>query len=208
MERFNKIAIYALFIIIISCSIFLIYKINANKKDYDKELYAEIYEEFEELNELDFTSVTDREIIKKDISTYKKSATGNTYRVIASISIPKISVFYPVIAETTEEYLKIAPTKLWGPNPNEEGNLCIIGHNWENGTLFSNLEKLENNDIVRIKDNTGNAVEYKVYDIYKVYPNEVECLNQETYGEREVTLITCTAGAIKRLVVKAIEIYD
>jgi len=206
MERFNKIAIYALFIIIISCSIFLIYKINANKKDYDKELYAEIYEEFEELNELDFTSVTDREIIKKDISTYKKSATGNTYRVIASISIPKISVFYPVIAETTEEYLKIAPTKLWGPNPNEEGNLCIIGHNWENGTLFSNLEKLENNDIVRIKDNTGNAVEYKVYDKYTVRADNLECTSQETNGKTEITLITCTNNKNTRLIVKGTKI--
>ena len=34
------------------------------------------------------------------------------------------------------------------------------------------------------------------------------CLSQETNGEREVTLITCTLGAIKRNIVKAIEVYD
>jgi len=206
MERFNKIAIYSLFIIIISCSIFLIVKINSSKKDYDEELYAEIYNEFEELNELDFTNVADSAIIKKDTSIYKKSATGSEYRVIASISIPKISVFYPVIAETTEEYMKIAPTKLWGPNPNEEGNLCIIGHNWESEAFFSNLKKLENNDIIRIKDNTGNTTEYKVYDKYTVKADELECTSQETNGKTEITLITCTNSKNKRLIVKGTKI--
>lgn len=206
MERFNKIAIYALFIIIISCSIFLIFKINSSKKEYDKELYAEIYEEFEQLNEIDFSSVSDDTILKNDISIYKKSATGSEYRVIASISIPKISAFYPVIAETTEEYLKIAPTKLWGPNPNEEGNLCIIGHNWENDALFSNLGQLENNDIVRIKDNTGNTVEYKVYDKYTVKADDLECTNQDTNGKTEITLITCTNNKNTRLIVKGTKV--
>ena len=206
MGRFNKIAIYALFIIIISCSIFLIFKINSNKKDYDEELYAEIYEEFEELNKIDFSSIPDNKMINKDISIYKKSATGSEYRVIASISIPKISVFYPIIAETTEEYMKIAPTKLWGPNPNAEGNLCIIGHNWESDAFFSNLKKLENNDIVKIKDNTGNTVEYKIYDIYTVREDDLECTSQDTNGKTEITLITCTNNKNKRLIVKGTKI--
>jgi len=206
MERFNKIAIYALFIIIISCSIFLIIKINSNKRDYDKELYAEIYEEFEELNEIDFSSTAGNEIIKKDVGIYKQNATGNGYRVIASISIPKISVFYPVISETTEEYMKIAPTKLWGPNPNEVGNLCIIGHNWESKAFFSNLKQLENNDIIRIKDNTGNTVEYKVYDKYIVKADDLECTSQETNGKTEITLITCTNNNNKRLIIKGTKV--
>ena len=206
MERFNKIAIYALFIIIISCSIFLIIKINDSKEDYDKELYAEIYEEFEELNKIDFSAVSSNILPKDDIGIYKVNATGDGYRVIASISIPRISVFYPVIAETTEEYMKIAPTKLWGPNPNEEGNLCIIGHNWESKAFFSNLKKLENNDIIRIKDNTGNTVEYKVYDKYTVSADDLECTSQETNGKTEITLITCTNNKNKRLIVKGTKV--
>ena len=206
MERFNKIAIYALFIIIISCSIFLIFKINSNKNNYDEELYAEIYEEFEALNKIDFTNIADIKILEKNQSSYKVNATGNGYRVIASISIPKISITYPVISETTEEYLKIAPTKLWGPNPNEEGNLCIIGHNWENNALFSNLKKLENNDIVKIKDNSGNTVQYKIYDKYTVKADDLECTSQETNGKTEITLITCTNNKNKRLILKGTKI--
>lgn len=40
------------------------------------------------------------------------------------------------------------------------------------------------------------------------YTKETECLSQNTNGEREITLITCTTGAIKRLIIKAIELYD
>ena len=39
-------------------------------------------------------------------------------------------------------------------------------------------------------------------------PEEVEVLSQDTKEEREVTLITCTFGAVKRIVVKASEVYD
>lgn len=206
MDRFNKIVIYALFIIIISCSIFLIYKINSSKKEYDQELYSEVYNEFEELNKIEYTSLGDITKVEKDIGIYKKNATGKSYKVIASISIPKILLYYPVISETTEEYLKIAPTKLWGPNPNEEGNLCIIGHNWNDNSFFSNLEKLEENDLIKIKDNTGNAVDYKVYDKYTVKANDLECTNQETNGKTEITLITCTNNKNKRLIVKGIKV--
>ena len=74
--------------------------------------------------------------------------------------------------------------------------------------MFGNLKKLEINDIIILTNVYGQQVQYMVYDIYKVYPNEVECLNQETYGNRDVTLITCTTGAIKRLVIKTTEVYD
>ena len=62
----------------------------------------------------------------------KTTLTINTeadFSKMESLVIPKLSIKYPVINETTEEYLKIAPTKLFGPNANEVGNLCIIGHN-------------------------------------------------------------------------------
>lgn len=83
-----------------------------------------------------------------------------------------------------------------------------MGHNYNKTTMFGNLKKLEINDTITLTNMYGQKVEYIVYDIYKVYPSEVECLSQETYGYKEVTLITCTTGAIKRLIVKATEIYD
>ena len=74
--------------------------------------------------------------------------------------------------------------------------------------MFSKLKKLEIGDEIILTDLYERSISYSVYSIMKVEPDNVECLNQETGGEREVTLITCTTGALKRLIVKAVEVYD
>ena len=74
--------------------------------------------------------------------------------------------------------------------------------------MFSNLRKLEVGDEFSITDMYERSISYKIYSITQVDPSNVQCLEQETGGEREVTLITCTIGALKRLIIKAVEIYD
>lgn len=130
------------------------------------------------------------------------------FEIIGKLEIPKINLSTYILAETSEESLNKSVTKLCGPNINEVGNFCILGHNYNKSNMFGNLKKLEINDVIILTNIYGQQVQYMVYDIYKVYPNEVECLKQETYGNRDVTLITCTTGAIKRLVIKLTEIYD
>lgn len=130
------------------------------------------------------------------------------FKVIGKLEIPKINLNTYILSDTSEKTLKTSVTKLCGPNINEAGNLCIIGHNYNKKTMFGNLKKLEKDDMAILTNPYGQKVEYIVYDTYKILPDEVGCLNQETYGDRELTLITCTTGAIKRLVVKLTEIYD
>lgn len=48
-------------------------------------------------------------------------------------------------------------------------------------------------------------IEYEVYDLYKVEPEDVSCLSQETNNTKEVTLITCTSNSKQRIIVKARE---
>lgn len=128
--------------------------------------------------------------------------------VIAKLEIPKISLTTYILAETSKENLNKSVTKLCGPKVNGVGNLCITGHNYHNDKMFGDLKKIENGDEIYITDMKGNTIKYIVQNMYKVYPNETDCLSQETNGERQVTLITCTTGAIKRLIVKAVEVYD
>lgn len=130
------------------------------------------------------------------------------YKVIGKIEIPKIDLTTYILSETNKESLDKSVTKLCGPKINGIGNLCITGHNYNKENMFSNLKKLEIGDSIFVTDTNGNEIEYLVYDKYKVYPKETECLSQNTEGEREVTLITCTGGAIKRLIIKAREVYD
>lgn len=130
------------------------------------------------------------------------------YKVVGKLEIPKIKLTTYILGETTEDSLNKSVTKLTGPTINREGNFCITGHNYNNGRMFGKLNKLAKGDKIILTDTYNRSVEYTVSTIDKVVPTAVEVLSQNTLGEREVTLITCTKGALKRIVVKAIEEYD
>ena len=74
--------------------------------------------------------------------------------------------------------------------------------------MFGVIKKLEKGDTIILTDTYGDSLTYEVYENYQTDPKDVSSLTQETMSEREVTLITCTAGAIKRVIVKAVEVYD
>ena len=112
-------------IIIFSC--ILIYKINTTP-EYDSKLYAEIYSEYNSIMcEPELNIITNNTTITNNTpnKVYITQTTNSTYKVIATIEIPKLNISYPIINEYNEEYLKIAPTKLLGPQPNQVGNFVI-----------------------------------------------------------------------------------
>lgn len=198
----KKLICFLLMGIIIGSSI-LIFKIKS-ESEYDEALYDEIYSEYEEiLAKESYPEKDEKNTVKKDNTIYLNSnSKGQKYRVAGQIHIPKIDVNYPIVYETSDEYLKIAPTKLFGPDVNQPGNVCIVGHNYKNEQFFSRLSELENNDKINLLDNKGKRVSYLVYDKYEVSETDLSCTNQNTNGEIEATLITCTKKKDKRLVVK------
>ena len=149
------------------------------------------------------------EVKEPDNRQMQTTANGHQYIPVATINIPKINVNYPVIdgptdsTEETEDLLKISPTKFWGPEPNEVGNFCIVGHNYRNSRFFSKVPTLVNGDMIEITDLSGKTIQYKIYNKYQVDPRDVSCTTQLTNGKKEVTLITCTDDSKQRVVVKA-----
>ena len=135
---------------------------------------------------------------------------GAGYTMIGEISIPSLNVKYPIILpddlNTIDSLLKISVCKFHGANPNEVGNLCIVGHNYRNTKFFSKVPTMEPGDIIEIKDLTGTTLRYSVYDKFLVYPDDVSCTSQITDGKKEVTLITCTNDNKQRYIIKAREI--
>ena len=193
----NSIVISILLIAIIFFTWSVIYK-----KNLKKQMIVTNTEHVE-------NTVTNENIVPKKVILQKILPTDiDGAEVIGKLEIPKLNLSTYILSETNDDTLSKSVTKLCGPNINEVGNFCILGHNYNKKNMFGNLKKIEIEDKIILTNMYGQKVEYIVYDIYKVYPNEVECLNQETYGNREITLITCTTGAIKRLVIKATEIYD
>ena len=137
-------------------------------------------------------------------ATYK-AANGKEYSYIGRIVIPKISVDYVILDHTTDELLKVAPCKFHGSNPNEVGNLCIAGHNYRNKRFFSKVPTLVVGDIVQITDLSGRTIDYEVYDVHTVDPENRDDTTQKTGGRKEVTLITCTNDSKQRVIVKCKE---
>lgn len=141
--------------------------------------------------------------------TKQQSASGYTYVVDGKVTIPKINVEYAILdgesdsEAETEELLKTSPVKFHGPEINEVGNYCIVGHNYRNSKFFSKVPTLVNGDIIQITDSVGNMIQYQIYDKYIVDPTDVSCTSQNTGGKKEITLITCTDDSKQRVIVKA-----
>lgn len=135
-----------------------------------------------------------------------ETTTGANYTIESIIRIPRLEINYPVIAETSEELLKISINKYWGPLPNEVGNYCVVGHNYKSKKMFGRLSEAVNGDIVELEGIDGKVVKYSIYDKYVVEPTDTSCTSQLTNGRREITLITCTNYGKQRLVVKAREV--
>ena len=145
---------------------------------------------------------------KIDTKTYT-SKDGVKYTTEAILKIPKINIEYPVLSATSDALLFVSLNKYWGPQPNEVGNYCIVGHYYENGKMFGKLHKLKNGDKAELTDLSGNTVTYQVYDKKVIEPTDVSCTSQMVACDmqiRELTLITCTNGGKQRLVVKLREV--
>ena len=129
----DKKLIYFLVALIIFLAIILLIKIKTMPK-YETKVYAEIYNEYEDIfgkeddvhkiDESVTQNIIENNIIVEKSNTYTtvEGTISNNMKsgnVIGKIIIPKIDIKYPIIKETTTEYLKIAPTKYCGPEVNE-----------------------------------------------------------------------------------------
>lgn len=132
------------------------------------------------------------------------SSPTSSSHIIGKITIDKINLNYSILSTCSEELLKIAPCRLCGPEPNQIGNLCIAGHNYDNGKFFSNISKLSIGDSIRIYDLNNEYVEYSIYDKFEVEINDTSVLNQDT-NNKELTLITCNNKKKNRFILKAKE---
>lgn len=125
--------------------------------------------------------------------------------MVGNIEIPKISLDIPILEKVTKASLQESVAFLYGTGINKVGNTVIIGHNLKDGRFFSNLSQLTNGDYIKITDNEDNIVNYKIYNIETLNPEDTSFYNRDTNGKREITLSTSTDDSTSRLVVFAKE---
>lgn len=164
--------------------------------------------EGEEINLDELIQANKKATSRLDTQQYT-TKNGAIYTTVAVVEIPKINITYPVIysndtsEQTVEDLLKISVVKYWGPEANQPGNFCIVGHNYHNKKFFSRAATLENGDSIYITDTNNKTLEYKVYTNYVVEPEDLRCTSQLTNGATDVTLITCTMTGKQRTIIKA-----
>ena len=166
-----------------------------NEKDVAETL-SYIEQEFEKVQEN-----SDNENESEELLDVKYKG----YEVEGIIEIPKIKIKYPIINETSDETMKLSITKFWGPEINSLGNYTVAGHNNKDGTMFGKTKYLQKGDIIKLTNLKNQTVEYTIFQIYTVDPNDISYVNSVKADTREITLITCTNGHKNRLITKARE---
>lgn len=96
-------------------------------------------------------------LLYSDTSDYNTSVveveeSNNSSFIIGLIEIKKLKIVYPILSEVSDDLLKIATCRFFGPMPNEVGNLCIAAHNYNDTRFFSKIHQLELGDSINIYD--------------------------------------------------------
>ncbi len=122
------------------------------------------------------------------------------YSVLGKVKIENLGIDTYILDSVEANALKLASGKLIGNELNEEGNFCIIGHNYDD--IFLKLLEIEKSEEIIIVDRDENETKYKVVDVKTIEPDELDVL-LDVDGKTQITLITCENTASTRLVVVA-----
>ena len=131
----------------------------------------------------------------------------NGFTVVGTIEIPSTKIKYPILQDLSKSSIENGIAVMYTTTPNNElnkpGNVVLAGHNYRDGTFFSNNKKLEEGDKIYITDNSGEKVTYVIYNTYVTTPEDFDYATRPTEGRREISLTTCTDDVKSRLIIWA-----
>lgn len=150
--------------------------------------------------QINFTSSGKKENILANLVKDENVPLRVVGNAIAVLDIPAYSIRGQIVEGSDEETLKNYIGKLPGTaDAGQIGNFCLAAHNNIYTELFRNLHKVQIGDKIRIVTKTHEYI-YTVTSLEVVEPTRTDVLKAGT--KREITLITCTQAATKRVIVK------
>ena len=163
------------------------------KKIVTSQKQNEILEVFE-------SQLVDAKNNKEDENEPVKIEAINGHMPVAIIEIPSIKLKQPVVEGITEDVIKYFLGKFPESSmPGEVGNFAVAGHRVSDFTdAFINLYKVKTGDEVIVTTVDGRYTN-EVDKSFKVDPDQVEVLEKADY--EKITLITCTIGSKRRVIV-------
>ena len=192
-NKYNKVLTILLIVLIVAIVGILIFLGAKYYKDYSKAKETKgVVQQFED----QFNNISDNQ-------------DNNIEDVTPNININELISQGTGNGESSE---KVTPSSiessvaiLYGPGLNQIGNTVIVGHNYRNGTMFSNNKNLVSGDKIYITDKTGTEVMYTVYKKYETTAQDFNYATRDVNGRREISLSTCTDDSSKRLIIWAAE---
>lgn len=207
--------IMILFLIIIAIG-FFIFSIFHDSSDNDLQQVQNIYEEIFKSEETQNENIILTAVIKQEENNNQDNnentekikpsipTTYNGFETIGKIEIPKTNLDTFLLSQVTIDGMEVAPCFLYTTGElNKSGNTLIVGHNYQNNTLFSNNKYLEVGDIIKITSLDGEEVEYEIYDKFITTPEDVSYLKKDIGDNIEISLSCCTDNDDNRIVILA-----
>ncbi len=144
-------------------------------------------------------------IVQDPTENTQKEEEYKGFPMVGTIEIPATNLKSPILKEASADAIEVAIAIYndSGPGLNQVGNTVLVGHNYRDGTFFSNNKKLLEGDKIYITDTSGNRVEYKIYKTYITSPEDSSYMDRDTQGRREISLTTCTDDTNSRLIIWA-----
>lgn len=150
-------------------------------------------------------SATERESETEQVypNPYDATMTEKTidgYAYIGYLTLPKLGLELPVMADWDYTRLRIAPCRYTGSTKSDD--LVIMAHNY--ASHFGGLSTLSEGDSVYFTDMDGITGSYQVTALDVLNSTAVE---EMTAGGYDLTLFTCTYGGKSRVTVRCGRIY-
>lgn len=194
MKNFIKNNKFFLIVVLIAIIAFILIVV-VNKSNQNQDEKADEYaEQLENISKAENTVLTVPIEKKNEVQaqTFVMDDIYNGYPIVGKIEIPKTGLNIPIITNVSVGGMKEAPCVLYTTGElNKSGNTLIVGHNYMNGTLFSDNGKLANGDKIKVTTLDGTVVEYTIYNKFVTTSEDVSYLKRETTTP-EITIQSCT----------------
>lgn len=193
---------FQLFISIVVFLLLIVYLFLYWQNLHRDELYSDSLLSNYNLTRLYANSESSNTLYSNDFFSILDANSSNN-PILGIIEIKAIDVYYPFFAYYSDENLKLSPCRFFGPEPGKVGNICILGHNYNNDKFFSNVNLLKLNDEIVLYDNLQNSFHYFVENVYEVNNSDFSPIYDYNKNGMFLTLITCNNVNNNRIIVRA-----